>query len=109
MVQNILDNTPQQVQRRVASSVAKEVATETGSNNIKLPTGGRPLSLTVGPPKEEEKLQISHKDIDALQATKKLTGKQTLGGMKNDGWTDRPTGRVSFKVECTRLTASIYW
>ena len=83
MLKNILQNTPPQVQQRVASTVAKEVAAATGSNDIKLSTRGKPLSLSVGPPKNVKNFQVSHADMDNLQGTKKLSGKQTLGGANN--------------------------
>ena len=84
MVQNILENTPTRVQGRVASTVVKEIAKESGSSDIKLPTGGTPLSLSVGPPKKEEKLVVSQDAVDTLQATVKLSGNQTLGGSQNN-------------------------
>ena len=79
MIGNILNNTPTQVQRRVASAVAKEVASESQTSVIKLPTGGKPLTLTVGAPKEETK-PISHEQVDFAQAKFNLSGEQTIGG-----------------------------
>ena len=81
MIKNILNNTPTQVQRRVASAVAKEVAVESQTSVIKLPTGGKPLTLTVGAvgaPKET--IQISHEQVDFAQAEFNLLIEQTIGG-----------------------------
>ena len=83
MIQNIMNNAPQQVQRRVASAVTREVVDETGSSDISLPTAGRPLSLSVGPPKKDEQLHVTHEDMDHLQGTYSLSGNQTVGGMIN--------------------------
>ena len=76
-----MNNAPQQVQRRVASAVAREVVEETGASDITLLTAGRPLSLSVGPPKKDEELRVTHGDMDHLQGTYNLSGNQTIGGM----------------------------
>ena len=82
MVDNFLKQAPINVQKRVASTVAKNEAIKTGSNDIKLTTGGTPLSLSIGPQKAENKLQITHEHLDHIQAHANLSGKQLLKGLK---------------------------
>ena len=68
------------MKKRVASAVAREVAAESGSSEIKLPTGGNPLSLTIGPPTKKERVQFSHEDFDELQDVAGLSANQVLKG-----------------------------
>ena len=82
---NFIAKAPVQVQNRVASTVAKRVAEETGSKQIKLPTGGTPLSLTIGPHQAAEELQFSHKQFDLMQAYAGTTRNQMLKSKAKSG------------------------
>ena len=78
MIENIRKNAPQRVQQRVASAVVREAAAESESSSITLPTGGQPLRLSVGTPKEVQEIQFTHEQMDDAQAYASLTGSQTL-------------------------------
>ena len=76
---NILTNSTPHLKGRIASSVVKDLSVSEESKDIMLPTGGPPLPIHVGKVEETE-IQISHEDMDKLQAEANLTGSQLKKG-----------------------------
>ena len=76
---NILTNSTPHLQGRIASSVVKSLSESEGSKDILLPTGGPPLPIHVGKVESSE-IQITHEDMDHLQAEANLTATQLTKG-----------------------------
>ena len=54
------------------------MAAEAGSSTFTLKTLGKPQTVTVGPVQSAEPFQISHADIDLMQAHTSMSKSQTL-------------------------------
>ena len=81
---NILTNSTPHLKGRIASSVVKSMSESEESKDILLPTGGPPLPIHVGKV-DDTQIQISHEDMDRLQAEANLTGSQLTKGLEEQG------------------------